>query len=156
MQYAIAIASLASSNPFSGSVTLSASGLPAGATATFSPASVTPGSGGASSTLTVATPTASAALAPEHQSGAFTSKRGLASAAFLLFGCWGLRKRRRAIRLLTLILVLTAGGIFTTLVTGCGGGFALPAQSTTKTYTITVTGTAGSVQHSTTVTLTVN
>jgi hypothetical protein len=36
---------------------------------------------------------------------------------------------------------------------GCGGGFALPSNA--KTYTIVVTGTSGSISHSTTVTLTV-
>ncbi len=156
VQYAIAIASLIASNPFDSSVALSASGLPAGATAAFSPASVTPGSNGASSTLTVATSTVSAALDPKPPSSGFTSKAGLVSAAFLFFGCWGLRKRRRAIRFVAILLMLTAGGLSTTLMSGCGGGFALPTQSTAKTYTITVTGTAGSVQHSTTVTLTVN
>ena len=47
---------------FSSAITLAASGLPTGATATFSPESVTPGNSTASSTLTIQTVATSAAL----------------------------------------------------------------------------------------------
>jgi hypothetical protein len=47
--------------------------------------------------------------------------------------------------------MLAISGIGAIGLTGCGGGFALPA--TGNTYTITVTGTSGSIQHSATVTL---
>lgn len=54
-QTATYTATLTTTNGFSSPVTLSASGLPAGATAAFSPTPVTPSTGGATSTLTVTT-----------------------------------------------------------------------------------------------------
>jgi hypothetical protein len=50
------------------------------------------------------------------------------------------------------LFAMLAGGA--ALMTGCGGGFALPvAHPSSTTYTITVTGTSGSDTHSTTVSL---
>ena len=64
------------------------------------------------------------------------------------------RRWRRVLkgRLLMLLLGLASLGTAAAL-TGCGGGFALPLTS--QSYTLTVTGTAGSDTHSTTVQLTV-
>jgi hypothetical protein len=56
---------------------------------------------------------------------------------------------------LALVVVLFASlGVMTAL-SGCGGGFGLTASSTAQTYIITVTGTSGAAQQTTTVHLTV-
>lgn len=69
--------------------------------------------------------------------------------AGLLFATRKLRRRW----LTVCVLMLASLGALTAL-SGCGGGFGLPG-SNGKTYTITVTGTSGAEQQSTTVQLTV-
>jgi len=123
-----------------------ASGLPVGATATFAPTSITPGSSSASSTLTIQTAKASAALTPKD------SPWPLAAPALALIGLFFLPGKRRR-RWITLALLLFASlGAFTAL-TACGGGFDMTAPA--ATYTITVTGTSGATQQTATVQLTV-
>jgi hypothetical protein len=138
-------------------VTLSASGLPVGAAATFTPPVVTPGSAGATSSMVIQTSTFSASaraiggvrLGEPSTSAGFAElgSSGLAMVSLLLL-CRipRLRKRRRLFIALSVAAMLSLG------ITGCGGGFPGPKPST---YTITVTGSNGSDQHSTTVTLTV-
>jgi hypothetical protein len=142
-QYSITVA--AQNGTFSNPVTLAVSGLPPGATGTFSPASVTPGSNSANSQLSIQT--------------ASTATAGLRSAwplAFSIMPLVGLlfvtrRVRRRWIAFMVL-LIASLGAL--TALSGCGGGFALPG-SAAKTYTVTVTGTSGAEQQTTTVQLTV-
>jgi sugar lactone lactonase YvrE len=129
---------------FTNSVIMSASNLPPGATYTFTPATVTPGSTGANTTFAVSVPKQVAATPPT---------RGLGPIAFavllLPFACLK-RYRGSPHRLLLWMLVSLAsfGAI-----TGCGAGGYF--SQTQQTYTITVTGTSGSLIHNTTVTLTV-
>jgi len=69
----------------------------------------------------------------------------------LLFGVGGLRKRgRHLLRHLICVALLLAGGAAATLVSGCGGGFFARSP---ENYTITITATCGTLQHSTSVTL---
>ena len=135
---------------FDNVVTLSATGLPPGATVTFTPPTVTPGSAGATTVMTIQL---GAAVASNADRGFPARHRGFPvaqfSLAFVLFGI--VLGRKRIPRTLVLALTLTALGVATSLVTGCGGGFSAPPS-----YTITVTGTSGSFQASTTVTLKVN
>ncbi len=138
VNYSIALASLSGSNPFTGPVVLTATGLPSGATATFSPATVVPG---ASTTLTVAVPALSGANRSFAPSGV--------AFATLLLGIVLTRRRRIAPRLLLLLLAL----VTSSAMVGCGtgNGFAIPSS----TSLITITGTSGAIVHTTTVTLTV-
>ena len=131
---------------FSSIVTLSASGLPSGTTAIFSPATVTPGASGASSQLTVQTASTTA-------SNARNSAWPLAMPALGLLGlCFVPGKRRRRWITLGIFLLASLGAL--TALSGCGGGFA-GFGHTSESYIITVTGTSGTIQQSTTVQLTV-
>jgi hypothetical protein len=139
---------------YTGSVMLSVTGLPPGATANFSPNPV----------LLGATPSlakAAAGVAPNGNSILTVQTAGTQTAAaclqrwLLITPALGLvllpfgRLRRQYLYRLLLMLALV--GIVGSMV-GCGGGFAL-TQS--KSYTLTITGTSGTDTHSTTVQLTV-
>jgi len=131
---------------FSNAIALSATGLPTGATSTFSPPSLTPGSSATTSTLTIQTGTTTTA-ASRHGSVWPLATPALALVSLLFLP----GKRRR--RWITLALLLFASlGAFSAL-TACGGGFSLKQQS--QSYTVTITGTSGTDVQSTTVQLTV-
>jgi sugar lactone lactonase YvrE len=139
---------------FNGVVTLSATGLPPGATATFNPPTVTPGSTGAPTVLTIQLAALTAGI---PASDLPSNRRGLplvpASLGFVLFGA--ILGRKRIPRMLMLAFMLAGLGISTSLLTGCGGGFASTPSTPPGNYIITVTGTSGAFQASTTVTLVV-
>jgi uncharacterized repeat protein (TIGR01451 family) len=141
------IVATAQNGTFAGTVTLAATGLPPGATATFAPASISPGSSTATSQLSVQTATATTAASAGSRGWLMVAS--MLPLAGLLFATRRLRRRWLAV----CILMLASLGALTAL-SGCGGGFGLPG-SNGKTYTITVTGTSGAEQQSTTVQLTV-
>lgn len=133
---------------FSSAVTLGASGLPTGATATFAPAEVTPGGESATSVMTVQTSSSIARAAPPSAGWRWMPGATMALCIPLL---WWRRRARARLWSAGLVCALLWTGLST--LGGCGGGYyAVPPA---QTYTITVTGSSGSVQHSTTVTLTV-
>ncbi len=137
---------------FNAPITLSATGLPPGATYTFSPAAITPGSASAATTLTVQTAKTTAAL--DRQNGLGGTLGGLALATLLLPFASSRKLRRAAGRMPLRMVAFTLLSIGAALgLTGCGVGglFGHPPS----TYTITVTGTSGSLSHSTTVNLTI-
>ena len=150
-----------SGGSFTDAVTLSATGLPPGATVSFSPASVTPGAAGAQSTMTVQT--AALQTVSSRESSRWPLARTLTAPVFaaLLILIPGWRARRRWNAKVSRAFFTGAGCLLVLLgmmatITGCGAGFALPqTQTSATTYTITVTGTSGSVQHNTTVQITV-
>jgi hypothetical protein len=148
-QYDIALTPL--NGPFTSAITLSVVGLPDGITGTFSPASVTPNGNTAGSTLTVAVTNGFMASGSSPLDGSGKSRFGVGGSVIafaMLLMPWIKTKRARAFHLLLAALLL--GGF--TCLTGCGaGGFA--GRSAPKTYSLTVTGTGGSTQHATTVTL---
>jgi hypothetical protein len=134
---------------YTGAVTLSVSQstLPTGATASFSPNPVTPGSEGASSTLTIQTSTATAS--------AVHSNWPLAMPLLSLVGLFFVPgKRRRRWLALGVLLCASLGAL--TALSGCGGGFQLP-KATSTPYNITVNGanSSGAIVSTTTVQLTV-
>jgi hypothetical protein len=134
----------AQNGTFPGSVTLSASGLPQGFTASFNPATLSPGSGSATSVLTI-----QAATSTVSQAGFMAGGR-LAIAILPLMAIFiAMRKRRGALIRFALIALATIGAA--TVLTGCGGGFG--AGATAKTYNITITGTSGETIQTTTVQL---
>ena len=140
--------------PVTNPITFSVTGLPPGATATFSPSSVTLNSASANVTMTVQTK----ALAMLHR-GAEVG--GTIAFALLL---WPLFTRRRKsatrfTRLTATLLLVLGTAAATSLLSGCGarsGFFGQPPQTYTLTVTATSTSVTGAtVQHSTTVLLTV-
>jgi hypothetical protein len=63
------------------------------------------------------------------------------------------RKRRQRWLALAVLLFASLGAL--TALSGCGGGFGYFAGTTAQTYSITVTGTSGARQQTTTIHLTV-
>jgi hypothetical protein len=129
---------------FNNVVSLTASGLPSGAKASFSPASLTPGSTAASSKLNIQT---SASTASAGSLGWPVAAPVLA----VLCGLFLPVKRRRRWIARGLLLLASLGAL--TALGGCSGGFALVPPVTS--YTISVTATSGSDVQTTTVQLTV-
>jgi hypothetical protein len=127
-------------------VKFTCSGLPAGASCAFSPATVT-ATGDIVSTLTVNTSTMSAAAT----TGLLFSGSSLAVA--LVF----VRSKRR--RGLQLMLLLPMSVVALTLMTGCGGGHSPGTPSVTAgkpvLSTVTVTAVSGAIMHAATFSLTV-
>ncbi|MEO6925016.1 MAG: choice-of-anchor D domain-containing protein, partial [Bryocella sp.] len=126
---------------FANAISLTASGLPTGATATFAPSSVTPGSSVANSTLTIRVPKQLGRVAPLDRSSTVP--------LFALLGCVLIvtRKRRRLIGGAMLMLALLC--ILPALI-GCGGTAHAPSNST-----ITITAISGTQSQTATVSLTV-
>jgi sugar lactone lactonase YvrE len=133
-------------------VTLTASGLPAGMTATFTPTSLATGAGVSSVKLTLS----ASAQAQLNLKTSPLKRGGLASALALLLPLFFWRRARCAAlrfshsgRLLLAVLALVLAGS----VTGCGSGgfFAHPVQS----YSVTITAVSGPVTHTTSVNVTV-
>lgn len=173
------------SGGFTGTVTLSVSGLPAGAAGTFVPASLSSGNSTLTVTTSSTTPTGSYPLTITGTSGATTHTTSVT----LVVNAPVVGDFTIAATPASQTVTAGTGTSYTTTVTG-SGGFAgvvglsasgLPAganasfnpasvtgpgsstmsvtTSTTTpagTYTLTITGTSGSLVHSTTVTLVVN
>jgi hypothetical protein len=150
------------SGSFTAAVTFACSNLPRLTTCNFSPSTLSAGSNGGSTLLTVQTTApGTAALLPGP-------RRNSAAPLYALWmaGPWGIlvlggkRRRTRRSTAMMLLLLLLAAGI---LVAGCGGGAGnvagqVPnASSGTPpgTYTVTVQATSGTFSHSTNVTFTV-
>ena len=138
---------------FSNAITFSATGLPAAATATFAPLSVTPGGSPASTTLSVATTLRSTFPGAAPPNPWKVRPFALWSFAFatillslILFGKTERKRRLTPVMFVAVALLLGIG------VTGCSN---MSGGTPTGTSTITVTATSGAVVHTTTVTLTV-
>jgi hypothetical protein len=134
---------------FNSPVTLSvSSGLPTGATVSFSPNPVMPGSAGVTSTLIVQTSNSTTTVVDARGSG-----WKLATPALALIGLFFVPgKRRRRWITMGILLIASLGAL--TALSGCGGGFALPG-SAAQSYIITVAGDSGAEHQTTTVQLTV-
>ncbi|MBB5315636.1 NHL domain-containing protein [Tunturibacter empetritectus] len=146
-------------NNLSSPITLAATGLPNLATASFNPATLPPGATPNSFTMTIATPTTVAANRPSAH-GLYQS---FLAGVFLLCPLAGAAVRRRKHTTATRLLLIAIASVTLTLATGCGARINADPQLTSpaKSYAITVTGTATSptgspLQHSATVTLTLN
>ena len=143
---------------FSSAVALVCAGLPAFSTCTLTPTSVTPGANAASVTVSLKT-TGTAA-----QRSALGLPRSLELAwlvvapGFGLFGLFLAGSGRRRHASLSLLLIALVAALLS--LPGCGGVSTPPPvqkgnSTPAGTYTVLVIGTSGSVQHFTSLTLTV-
>ena len=147
-------------NGFNAATSLACGTLPKNTVCDFSSASVTPGvSGTATSTLTIdtdkkPTATASAVGSGGTSPGNTPFQKPMLEAgtalAFILIPLFGARNRKVRRMLLTLSC-LGVLAVLASAVSGCGGGPTTPKG----TYSIQVTGTAGSSTHTATFSLTV-
>ena len=142
---------------FPAAVTLSATGLPPGATYTVTPSTIAAGASTTSVQLAISVPSQTASQTASLH-GNSPLGRGLVPVALgLLLLPFSRRMRRSAGklgRMAALLLLLVAGAASMAGLTGCGsstGYFDQPQQ----TYTVTVTATSGTLTHSTPITLTV-
>ena len=140
---------------FGAPINLSCAPGAADVTCSFSSASVTPGAAAATATLTV-TAASTVARAPGRSMPAYIALWfGTLPVFGVVFLAAGRRKKWQMAVLLMLLLVLVASHI------GCGGGGTTQTQSSSqstpgaKAITITVTGTSGTLQHSSSVTVTI-
>jgi hypothetical protein len=137
---------------FPTAVNLSITGLPTGATASFSPASIAAGSGATTVALTISLP-ASAALQPQGRPGAPTVLP-VAFALLLVPFLWPAGRRlRRSAGWLSLMLL-----VFLCLVmSACGGSSSSSSKPATQSqsYTLTLTANSGNATQSSTLTLVV-
>ena len=136
---------------YAGPVSFAINGLPAGATASFSPSTIAANGGQQTVTITIQTATA-AEVRPSASPGRAVIPLEFALLLLPLAGARRMRSQaRRFSRMICLLLVF---GIVsaTAAITGCGStnGFFAKAP---QTYNLTITATAGGLTHSATVTL---
>jgi Bacterial Ig-like domain (group 3) len=141
-------------NTFLSDLNLTVTGLPPGTTYTFTPATITAGSGTTSVVLDITT---SNSLSAQNRmpKGDPMSQRGLPIALGMLglFGLGVVRKHgRRMPRMLVVFLLLLGSLLPVAGLSGCAGGYF---TLTPTTYSVSVTGTEGSIQHTATATLVV-
>jgi sugar lactone lactonase YvrE len=130
-------------------VNFTAAGLPPGATATFSPASLAANSGAQTITLTVQTAAVTARSREGH------TPWSLALLLLPLAGARRLRRSSQRLQKLLLAAVFLFAGVALAGLSGCGGGGNVSVPQQPQNYTITVTAASGAVQHTSTVTLNV-
>ncbi len=138
---------VASSSGFNQPVALTCSGLPAGASCSFSPSTV--GNGVGSSQLVIQLPNEAAMPGPHNGSGIFRGYGVVAPILCVLFLISGSLRRKR---FLAMLLIFSC-----TAIVGCNATvISFPPQ---ETYSIVVTGASnlpnGPLAHSATITLTV-
>jgi len=135
-------------------INFSVSGLPPGATATFSPATIAAGSPATAVMLSIQTSSSQALLRNENP---FSGKPiAPVTMGFLLLPLLGLKPLRKRFRKLSrssvLALTVISSGVMLLGLSGCGGG---NAPATNYTVVVTATDATTGVQHTTNLTLTV-
>ncbi|MGA9509712.1 MAG: choice-of-anchor D domain-containing protein [Candidatus Sulfotelmatobacter sp.] len=158
--YKLTVSSIGGS--FVNAVQLSCSGLPAQTSCALSPAAVNPGANAVTSTLSISTTATVAEAVPGSSRkspiyGVWIRSQVIGLFGILLIASKG-RNRKSRLRVLAAYLTMTL-----ILMTGCAGGTGIAPTSQTPpqtgtapgTYTVTVSGTSGNLQHSLPLTLVV-
>jgi uncharacterized protein (TIGR03118 family) len=159
-QAATATIALASENGFSGSISLSCSGLPANATCSFNPSSVTLTSAGTvNAALSISETSTTAAFHPNSPDAGGTRLHGHAGTTlafispFTLLVFLGFRRRRLLVCSSMLVVALLG---LTLTMTGCDSSSrssATPPPSTPTMAQIMVNATSGTITHSMPITI---
>jgi hypothetical protein len=143
------------SNTFQGNVTLTASGLPQGASYVFSPASIAAGVGTTAGTLTINIPGSQAVakldtmrhgaqLADKSSSNRVSRLAAFSLALVLMPFAVRLRHMgQRLGRLLSILMIMAASMGALAEMTACGSASSVPPPQS-QLYTVTVTATSGS------------
>jgi hypothetical protein len=141
-----------SATSFLDSVTITVTGLPAGSAYTFTPSIVTAGSGVTGVVLNVQTSSSLSAKNQPSQKQPFTRNELPTVAGILsLLGFGTIRKLRQKMPRTLMLFLLSLGSLLSVAaLSGCAGGYF---TLTPTTYTVTVTGVEGAVQHAATATL---
>lgn len=147
-----------SGGPFAGSVSLACSGAPSHSNCGISPATIPAGSSSVAVTVTVSTTATVASLVQPHiKNDRPMLATWVFAPGFLLFGLVSVGGKRRKIGLPHALLILLIG--LALFATACGSGSNSTPPATTGTppgtYTMVVTATSGSVNHTMPLTLTV-
>ncbi|RSL17574.1 VCBS repeat protein [Edaphobacter aggregans] len=142
------------STTFMSDLTMDIDGLPKGTTYTFSPAKIAAGSGTTTVTLNVTT-SSTLTAANRVPAGTPTPRRGapIALGVLGLLGLGAVRRHGRKMPRMLMVLLLFLGTLLpVAALSGCAGGYF---TLTPTTYSVTATGTEGTIQHSATATLVV-
>ncbi len=155
----LSVIASAQGGTFNGAISLTCSGLPSTLSCSFSPAAISPGSGTASSTLTISAASVAGGNVPRGR-----NPNPVTALWLLPFGITGLLlagavPRRRSASMLALCAVLAMGVI----TVACGGnspGFSSASinssASKPASYAVTISGNSGSSDLSATVTVVVD
>jgi len=138
------------SGAFNFAISLSCAGIPSNLSCAFSPATITPGSGVATSTLTISAAAVNGMNLPERHNSIPIYAGWLLPFGIGGFALFGSAPRRRRAQILSLIAVLGLGMAGTS----CGGNTAktqAAAQPAAGSYAVTIQGNATSSQLSTVV-----
>jgi len=148
------IISVAPTNSFTGTVSLSCSGLPSGATCSFTPSQLTvSATAPATAALTIQTSAGSKGYVKEGLSaGGQHGSLFLAYALMLPFGSLLAFGRRRRLASMRLLGAVTLAFISAGLIAGCGSSMSSTPAGTTN---VTIMATSGSIAQTSTVALTV-
>jgi hypothetical protein len=147
-----------SGDTFPRAINLTVSGLPAGASAAFSPASVSAGSGATNVTLTVTLSNSAAMQSSHHPFGSSALPVAL---GLILLPFIGAPRRfsRHSVRTVCLAVLLIGSFAMAAALSGCssgsGGSGGNNSTPQAQAYTLTVAAASGLLSHSTTVSLTV-
>jgi N-acetylneuraminic acid mutarotase len=141
------------STTFPAAITLSASGLPPGSTATFSPTSISAGAATSDVSVSIQTGSTSASNTPARTNWPF-------ALCLLFLPLAGIRRRRSWGDLLSLTKNLLAGILLVTgaaiAISGCSATVTTnTVPSTPTSYVVTVTAASGNVHKTTAITVTV-
>jgi hypothetical protein len=154
----LTVSAKAQSGSFNNAISLACAGLPSALSCSFSPASITPGSGTATSVLTISAVSVSGMNLPRGKWNPVfaTAVLPFGVAGFALIGSLqrrrvgSLRRRRgmSAVAIFLLVGLCLMGG-------SCGGKASAPQNAGASNYSVTIDGSSSSTQVSTTVTVAV-
>jgi hypothetical protein len=141
-----------SATTFLNDVTVVVDGLPPGSTYTFTPSTIKAGSGSTQIVLNVQTSSSLSSQNRLPQNGpAPRNELPIVASMLGLVGLGAARKLRHKMPRTLMLLLLTLGSLLPiAALSGCAGGYFTLNPTT---YSLTVTGTEGAVQHAATATL---